>query len=74
MRVHVHEPKLVNKCEQLILECYKVIHNGAKLKRKKANTSFSKCIEENDSDKRDNGSRKNQAMFFREGRDAFSLK
>ena len=48
-----------------------MIHNGTKLKRKKANTSFSKCIEENESDKRDNGSKKNQQMFFREGRDAF---
>lgn len=51
-----------------------MIHNGTKLKRKKTNTSFSKCIEENDSDKRDNGNRKNQAMFFRDSRDAFSLK
>lgn len=38
-------------------------HNGLKLKRKKINTSFSNCTEENNSDKRD-----------REGRDAFSSK
>lgn len=50
-----------------------MIHNGTKLKRETANTSFSKCIEENDSDKRDNGSRKNQEMFFREGRDTFLI-
>lgn len=51
-----------------------MVHNGSKLKRKKVNTSFSDCFEENNTDKRDTISTKNQAMFFRQGRDAFSLK
>lgn len=38
-------------------------HDGSKLKRRKTSTSFSNCMEENNSDKRGRGSRKNQAMF-----------
>lgn len=42
-----------------------MVPNGSKLKKKKANSSFSNCTEENNTEKRNISSKKNQAVFFR---------